>query len=328
MKGLELQLGLYQSKLKETNDALEKQAEAVQQLERFNGDANQLRNDIDQLNGVIRDMDNTIEQWNVELDAEPRVVVYDPADKAKLVTPWRQYLVTGFLGLFGFGLAIFGVTFLEFQSRRLNSAVDVAHGLGITVMGDLPALRRRAVGARRGRRSTAWWPNRSTASAPRWCATPIPMAATPIWSPAPATAKARRRSRANWPPAWPAPAAAPCWSTATCATPGAHLVFGLPNDYGFCELLRGEIDVADAIFPTPADGLWMIPAGRCCRGVAIGPGQGHCRPHLRAARVALRVHRDRHRTGVASGRSADARAARRWRHPVGAPRREPDPSRV
>jgi capsular exopolysaccharide synthesis family protein len=213
---------------------------------------------------VIRDMENTVEQWNVELDAPARVSLVQTADKAKLVNPWRQYLVAGFLGLIGFGLAIFGVTFLEFHSRRLNSAVDVAHGLGITVMGDLPALRRRASSAKarqaiHGLVAESINSIRATLvrnADPDGCNTYlVTSAGDGEWKTTVASQLAASLARSG---------RRTLLIDGDLRHPGAHLVFGVPNDYGLCELLRGEIDVADAILPTPADGLWMIPAGRCC----------------------------------------------------------------
>ena len=52
-----------------------------------------------------------------------------------------------------------------------------------------------------------------------------------------------------------------------------HLVFGLTNEYGFSELLRGEVHVDDAIRPTPADNLWMITAGQCCAQAVLMLGK-------------------------------------------------------
>jgi capsular exopolysaccharide synthesis family protein len=51
--------------------------------------------------------------------------------------------------------------------------------------------------------------------------------------------------------------------------PAAHRVFEVSADPGFCEVLRGEVEPADAIRPTPAAGLWLLPAGEC-DGEAIG----------------------------------------------------------
>ncbi len=62
--------------------------------------------------------------------------------------PTLQYIFTGFAALSGFGLAIVGVTFLEFLSRKLNAAHELNDGLGIRVMGDLPNLRRRGLRSR------------------------------------------------------------------------------------------------------------------------------------------------------------------------------------
>src|SRR5262249_41211877 len=44
--------------------------------------------------------------------------------------------------------------------------------------------------------------------------------------------------------------------------PGLHKLLDVPRDPGLSELLRGEADLADVIRPTPASGLWLIPAGK------------------------------------------------------------------
>ena len=55
--------------------------------------------------------------------------------------------------------------------------------------------------------------------------------------------------------------------------PRAHLVFGLDNEEGFCELLRGDVAADDVIRPTPADNLWMVTAGRCCANAVMALGK-------------------------------------------------------
>jgi capsular exopolysaccharide synthesis family protein len=45
--------------------------------------------------------------------------------------------------------------------------------------------------------------------------------------------------------------------------PAIHRLFGVERSPGLCELLRGEVELADTIQPTPATQLSLIPAGRC-----------------------------------------------------------------
>jgi len=45
--------------------------------------------------------------------------------------------------------------------------------------------------------------------------------------------------------------------------PALHKLFGMPVEDGFSEVLRSEIDIADAIRPTNTEGLWLLPAGLC-----------------------------------------------------------------
>ena len=45
--------------------------------------------------------------------------------------------------------------------------------------------------------------------------------------------------------------------------PAAHRIFDLPLGPGFSELLRGETDLPEAVRPTQAPGLWLLPAGTC-----------------------------------------------------------------
>ena len=46
----------------------------------------------------------------------------------------------GAAGVLGFGLAVLGISWFEFRSRRLGSTGEVAEGLGIQVLGRLPKM--------------------------------------------------------------------------------------------------------------------------------------------------------------------------------------------
>jgi hypothetical protein len=57
-----------------------KKAKEVQDLEKFNGDEEQLRADIDQLKGIVREMGTALIKQKIELDAEPRTSIVQQAN--------------------------------------------------------------------------------------------------------------------------------------------------------------------------------------------------------------------------------------------------------
>jgi len=275
MKALELQRDFYKAQFEQSSQDIARQAESVQKLEKFNGDADQLRIEIGQLQNVVNQMGETLTQWNVELDAESRVVFREDAGAARAVEPYKQYGMAGFGGLLGFGLALAGATFYEFFSRRLNSATDVAEGLGIRVMGDLPALRRRRIALRaRSRKAVHGLVAESINSIRAALVRNSEPGACNVFL---VTSAADQEGKTTVASQLAASLARSGRRTLLIDSdlrhPGAHLVFGLANEYGFSELLRGEVDVDDAIRPTPADHLWMITAGRCCAQAVLMLGK-------------------------------------------------------
>ncbi len=45
--------------------------------------------------------------------------------------------------------------------------------------------------------------------------------------------------------------------------PTIHLLFGVPQQSGFCEILRGETEIDDAVHPAQLEGLHLLQAGQC-----------------------------------------------------------------
>lgn len=46
-------------------------------------------------------------------------------------------------------------------------------------------------------------------------------------------------------------------------SPSAHYLYEMPASPGLCEVLRGELDPADAVHPSPIPGLSILTAGKC-----------------------------------------------------------------
>ncbi len=77
---LQLERELLTSQLKETASQIDAQAENIQKLEKFNGDADQLRSEIEQEQGIIKQLADELTRRNIELGADPRVRVVEIAD--------------------------------------------------------------------------------------------------------------------------------------------------------------------------------------------------------------------------------------------------------
>ena len=274
MKALELQRDFYKAQFEQSTQDIARQAESVQKLEKFNGDADQLRIEIGQLQNVVNQMGDTLTQWNIELGAGDRVAIQDRAGAARAVEPWKQYAMAGFGGLLGFGLALAGATFYEFFSRRLNSATDVAEGLGIRVMGDLPALRRRRIALRaRSRKAVHGLVAESINSIRAALVRNSEPGACNVYL---VTSAADQEGKTTVASQLAASLARSGRRTLLIDSdlrhPGAHLVFGLTNEYGFSELLRGEVHVDDAIRPDSSRSS-VDDYGRpmlCSGGVDVG----------------------------------------------------------
>ena len=264
MQGFQLERDLLVAQLKQTMVQIDTQAENVQKLEKFNGDADQLREEINQNQGMIKGMSDELARRNIEVEAPPRVKIEEPAGNAVAVRPAQQMIVTAVAGFFGFGLALFGVTFFEFLSRKLNAAHELVDGLGIRVMGDLPALRRRIGLRQRSRRTMHGLVAESINGIRAMLVRNANAGSSNVFL---VTSAGESEGKTTVASQLAASLARGGRKTllvdADLRHPGAHLVFGLSNEEGFCELLRGEVQVDDVVSPTPADNLWMISAGRC-----------------------------------------------------------------
>jgi capsular exopolysaccharide synthesis family protein len=154
------------------------------------------------------------------------------------------------------------VGYLEFRNRRLNGPSQVDEGLGIRVIGTLPSLSSRKAldpshpivaqltesidGVRTilmhdstsKRRQVVLVTSAATMEGRTTVASQL----------AASLARAGRRT---------------LLIDGDLRRPALHALFDVPLEDGLCEVLRAEVDVADVIRPTHAEGLWLLTAGYC-----------------------------------------------------------------
>lgn len=169
-----------------------------------------------------------------------------------------KYFLTGLCSMGAFGLTVFGITYSEFQARRISTATQVADGLGMKVVGALPAL----TGNNDAMLQTIL--NESIdrvrtllLHAASKDGTKIVMVTSAVDQEGKTTVASQL-----------AASLARCGRRtlivdADIRSPSLHELFDMPAEPGVCEVLRAEIELDDAIRPTRMPGLWLLPSGRC-----------------------------------------------------------------
>ena len=256
-----------QTELDEATKAFEENRKGIGELGANAIELESRKTELDRLKKITERMGNELEQWEVELQAAPRVSILEPASVPKTSDIRKKRRVVLFASSAAFGLAVLLVAGVDFLSRRVNSPAEVAYGLGVQVMGDVPAIsgRWRHHGALNGASGplqgmlTESIDNIRTALLYRAAKDSIRVTmvtsslekegkTTVASQLAASLARSGRRT---------------LFLDGDLRRPTAHRLFELPVTPGLSEVLRGEATLEDVIRPTRVAGLWLIPAGRC-----------------------------------------------------------------
>lgn len=211
-----------------------------------------------------------IERLEVEIGAPPRIVSLEKAEdvQPRALGSSKRLVATGFAGAGTVGLILLGFAWWDARGRRVATVDEVARGLGLDLVGVLPALpERKRLGRRAADRAAeALWDRMMTESidstrtmllhASRREQVRSVMVASALKGEgktalschlATSLARAGRRT---------------LLIDCDLRSPAANILFDLPNGPGLCEVLRREVGVAEALQATVVPGLTLLPAGR------------------------------------------------------------------
>jgi succinoglycan biosynthesis transport protein ExoP len=206
-----------------------------------------------------------ISEVEVEI-VQPRVIPSLPAAKPLDKDRTQQTKIASAGGLGIFVMALFGVAFFEFRSRKICLTDEVAHGLGLKVVGTVPAMptRSKKPSAKDAAVEAQWLSQlQESVDAIRTVILHqarsealhiimITSANSGEGKTTLATQLAASLSRA--------------WKRtliidADLRHPAVHGLFDTPQEPGLAEVLRGEVEPTDAIRATAFSRLWVLPAG-------------------------------------------------------------------
>ena len=250
------------------NKEVEDVGEKLKQLDSFSDQVEAKEEELHSLRKHVFDLRAQVDRASVEKLAEERIFLLDPAS---LASPsgdaMRKYIAVAFAGILGFGLVVLGVAFLEFQSRKVNAVEQVNDGLGIRVIGELPNVSGRAWRRIKGGKGPAVL---KALIAERIDGTRTSLIHSAVVDPprvVMVTSAEPREGKTTTATQLAASLARSGRRTllidADVRSPGAHHSFGMPQEPGLCELLRGEADREAVVQPTRTPNLWLLAAGRC-----------------------------------------------------------------
>lgn len=262
-QSLEASIESYRKTLEQSSVEAEKLRQEINKITDKSADLESLKNEVEQEKLTLNTLLTELSNLQIELGARERVQVVQEALPPLAIDRTLKYVVVGFFGFTGMALAVFGISFLEFQARRVSDSQDVADGLGLRVVGSIPALR----GAKQ--KAGASLHGLLSASVDGVRTALLHSAQTDGTRVVLVTSAGDREGRTTLASQLAASIARAGKRTllidADLRSPTIHRLFDLPLDPGVCEVLRGDAELDDVIRPTRAAGLWMIAAGQCCQ---------------------------------------------------------------
>jgi len=119
---------------------LEQFKEGTRELNVNTLDLQAVQDEIEQIESTADTIAKEVEALNVELQAPKRVTTLEDAVAPRDKDEKKRYMMIAMATLGAFGASLLGVSFLEFQTRKVNSADEVALGLGMPLVGSLPTV--------------------------------------------------------------------------------------------------------------------------------------------------------------------------------------------
>jgi capsular exopolysaccharide synthesis family protein len=208
------------------------------------------------------------ERRNVEIQAPPRVSLWEEAAVTQADNERRRMMAAGLAGLGSLAFVLFGFAWWEFHARRVYGPEDVVHGLGMRVMGVLPKC---------GERNNIVRP--STASGDPGTQGPFIECVDSIRTMVAhaahvdglrvlmVTSAVQGEGKTMLASHLAARFAATGMRTllvdGDLRSPAAHNLFNLPPTPGLAEVLRGDVPPTSVVHSIPRSPLDVMPAGTC-----------------------------------------------------------------
>jgi capsular exopolysaccharide synthesis family protein len=261
------------TRLQELEKTLQSDIDGFNVEQKNNGrmalDLESLREEIEQVDEVLKKVTHQVEIMNVEESAQPRIRVVEPAIAIRPDPRKRQAIASSLAGFGTLALVLFGFAWWECRTFRVDSVDQVRHSLGVPVMGTLPLIPSRTQQSRFSfsQAGSMDWEYCLLESVDLLRTVLLHAAKTESLQVVMVTSALGGEGKTSLSSQLATSLARAGRNVllidGDLRKPCLHHVFDLSDAEGLCDVLRGEILPTEAIQATAVHGLSVLPAGEC-----------------------------------------------------------------
>lgn len=228
-----------------------------------------LKDEIANADAIVKRINGEIAAMDVESKAPQRVTLLDTAVVTSNRDIWKQLRTAGLAGFAAFGLALLGIAWREFRTRRLDTEDDVVQGLGLKLIGALPALPNRVRSRVAGTAlpGDQHWQQMLMESVDATRTMLLYLARTEglrtVLITSAVSGEGKTSLSSHLATSLARAGRRTLFIDCDLRRPTAHKLFEVASTPGLSELLRGEAQLDEIIRETTASGLFLLPAGKC-----------------------------------------------------------------
>jgi capsular exopolysaccharide synthesis family protein len=226
---------------------------------------------------LLDELGSKLARERIEQGAPARIAIHQEADLQKKDNK-KQIMAAVAVPVGVLFLVCMGVAWADYRQRRVHSAQEVANGLGIRVVGAVPAVpnfERLVIGAS-GQPDLEGQPVLESVDAIRTlllCDSPRQESRVILVTSAVA-GEGKTTVASHLASSLARAGRKALLIDADLRNPAQHQLFELPMQPGFSEVLLGEVELEDAVLDTTLPGLAVMPAGQWDREVLQALARG------------------------------------------------------
>ena len=267
IQGLTAQLDALGAKLKEKEAAIFTLRTGEQAANKSNPEVEAMQSEVTEMDDNVKRLGEEEANLEASLPLAPRLTVMEKAAPPAFPTLDKKIKMAGglFLGLFG--LVFVGVVVVEFRARRVYNSDDVSQGLGLPLMGTVPALPAKARTAAPVAEDSTLGPAIESMDAIRTMLLHAGRAETlrVVMVGSAVSGEGKTSLACHLAASLARGGRRTLLVDADMRNPAAHQLFGLTSAPGFSELLRGEVEPNQVVQNTSLENLSLLAAGAADR---------------------------------------------------------------